>query len=80
MAESDSVATSTIAVHRGAWDSLCPNLPAEIAAMVAPPVTVTAAPVIGPGRPFAAVRKAKQATLRGNMPSVPAYGKGRRAK
>ena len=80
MAESDSVATSTIAVHRGAWDSFCPNLPAEVAAMVAPPVTVTAFPVTGPVRPVAEVRKEKQAKLRGNMPSVPAYGKGRRAK
>ncbi|GAA3351321.1 hypothetical protein GCM10020358_80600 [Amorphoplanes nipponensis] len=80
MAESDSVATSTIAVHREAWDSFCPNLPAEVAAMVAPPVTVTAFPVAGAGPAVTAVRKAKQATLRGNMPSVPAYGKGRRAK
>jgi hypothetical protein len=80
MAESDSVATSTIAVHRGAWDSLCPNLPADVAAMVAPPVTVTAFPVTDPVRPFAEVRKEKQAKLRGNMPSVPTYGKGRRAK
>ena len=42
MAESDSVATSTIAVHRGAWDKFCPKMPADIAAMVAPPVTVSA--------------------------------------
>ena len=80
MAESDSVATSTIAVHRGAWDSFCPNLPADVAAMVAPPVTVTSSPVAGPGAPVAAVRKAKQAQMRGNMPSVPAYGRARRPK
>jgi len=79
MAESDSVATSTFAVHRGVWDSFCPNLPADVAAMVAPPVTVSSFPVTEPGAPVTAVRKAKQATLRGNMPSVPAYGKGRRA-
>jgi hypothetical protein len=75
MAESDSVATCMIAVHRGAW---CPTLPAEVAAMVAPPVTVSSFPVTGPAPPVAAVRKAKQAKLRGNMPSVPAYGKQRR--
>ena len=80
MAESDSVATSTIAVHRGVWDSFCPNLPADVAAMVAPPVTVTAFPVAEAGPPVAAVRKAKQAKMRGNMPSVPAYGKARRSK
>jgi hypothetical protein len=80
MAESDSVATSTIAVHRGVWDSFCPNLPAEFAAMVAPPVTVSSFPVTEPAPPVAAVRKAKQAQLRGNMPSVPAYGTQRRTK
>jgi hypothetical protein len=78
MAESDSVATSTIAVHRGVWDSFCPNLPADVAAMVAPPVTVSSFPVTVP--PVAAIRKAKQAKLRGNMPSVPAYGKQRRLR
>jgi len=80
MAESDCVGTSTIAVYRGAWDSICPDLPAEVAAMVAPPVTVIAFPVAVPGRPAAAVREAKQAKMRGNMPSVPAYGKVRRSK
>jgi hypothetical protein len=39
MAETDVVATSTIAVHRGAWAN------PEIAAMVAPPVTVSSMPV-----------------------------------
>ena len=78
MAESDSIATSTISVHRGAWDSFCPNLPADVAAMVAPPVTVSSFPVTVPA--VAAVRKAKQAKLRGNMPSVPAYGRSRRPR
>ncbi len=80
MAESDSVATSTIAVQRGVWDSFCPNLPAEVAAMVAPPVTVSAFPVTEPAAPGAAGRKAKQAKLRGNMPSVPTYGGQRRSR
>ena len=79
MAESDSVATSTIAVHRGAWDFFCPKMPADVAAMVAPPVTVSSFPVTEAATPAAAAR-AKQAKLRGNMPSVPAYGRGRRAK
>jgi hypothetical protein len=80
MAESDSVATSTIAVHRGAWDSLCPKMPADVAAMVAPPVTVSSFPVTDAAPPGAAVRAAKQAKMRGNMPSVPAYGRARRPK
>ena len=81
MAESDSVATSRIAVHRGVWDSFCPNLPADVAAMVAPPVTVSSFPMVEPpAPPAAALRKAKQAKLRGNMPSVPAYGEQRRPR
>jgi hypothetical protein len=78
MAQSDGVATSAIAVQRGVWGSFCPNLPADVAAMVAPPVTVSSFPVAGPASPGAAVRKAKQAKMRGNMPSVPAYGRPRR--
>ncbi|BCJ51648.1 hypothetical protein Asp14428_31230 [Actinoplanes sp. NBRC 14428] len=79
MAESDSVATSTIAVHRGAWESVCPNLPAELAAMVAPPVTVSALPVAGPYGDAQQRRRAREARFRGNMPSGPAYRQPRRA-
>ena len=61
MAESEAIATSTIAVHRGDWGDLSP----ELAAMVAPPVTVSATPV---GRPVGAWRKAQLARSRGNMP------------
>jgi hypothetical protein len=43
MAESDSVATWKIAVDRGVW-----RLPADVAAMVAPPVTVSGFPVADP--------------------------------
>ena len=79
MAESDSVATTTIAVHRGAWESVCPSLPADVAAMVAPPVTVSSFPVTdGPG-PVDLRRRAREARFRANMPSVPAYGRHRRA-
>ena len=62
MAETDGVATSAIAVHRGAWTNLAP----ELAAMVAPPVTVSAAPV---GRPVGIWRKGQLARSRANMPA-----------
>jgi len=61
MAETEAVATSAIAVHRGDWTNLSP----ELAAMVAPPVTVSAAPV---ERPLGAWRKGQLARSRGNMP------------
>jgi hypothetical protein len=61
MAETDGVATSAIAVQRGAWTNLAP----ELAAMVAPPVTVSAAPV---GRPVGTWRKGQLARSRANMP------------
>jgi hypothetical protein len=62
MAETEAVASLTIAVHRGAWV----NLPPEVAAMVAPPVSVSAAPV---ERPVGTLRKAQLARSRGNMPA-----------
>ena len=72
MAESEGVASSTIAVHRCAW---APTLPAELAAMVAPPVSVSSLPVAEPVPPAEVQRWAK---LRGNMPSVPQYSRPRR--
>ncbi|GAB1645562.1 hypothetical protein [Krasilnikovia sp. MM14-A1259] len=45
MSETDSVAHITVAVQRSAWASVCPTLPPEAAAMVAPPVVVTLGPV-----------------------------------
>jgi hypothetical protein len=65
MAESDAVATTTIAVHRGAWSNLSP----EVAAMIAPPVTVSAAPLDRPPavNPW---RRAQLARSRANMPVV----------
>jgi hypothetical protein len=56
---SDSVATSTIAVHRGTWAD------PELAAMVAPPVTVVASPV---ERQMDNWRRAQLQRSRGNMP------------
>jgi hypothetical protein len=73
MAESECVASCTIAVHRGSW---APSLPAEVAAMVAPPVSVSSLPVAEPVPPAEAQRRAK---LRGNMPSGPQYSRPRRA-
>jgi hypothetical protein len=58
MPYADSAAT-TIAVHRGAWSD------PELAAMVAPPVTVSAAPVI---RPVGVWRRGQLARSRANMP------------
>lgn len=59
MAESDSVATSTIAVHRGAWPD------PELADMVAPPVTVSSLPV---EKPMEKWRRGQLARSRANMP------------
>jgi hypothetical protein len=61
MADTEPIATATIAVHRGAWASLSP----ELAAMVAPPVTVSAMPL---ERPVDRWRKGQLARSRGNMP------------
>ena len=61
MPESESVATSSFGVQRGAWD----DLPPDVADMVAPPVTVTASPLPRPVNPH---RKAQLSRSRGNMP------------
>ncbi|MET8148250.1 hypothetical protein ACIBSW_31030 [Actinoplanes sp. NPDC049668] len=74
MAQSDSIATSTIAVHRGAWD----GLPSEVAAMVAPPVTVSSFPLVEAPEPTSARRRAKQVKLRGNLPPTAKLGRHRR--
>jgi hypothetical protein len=60
MAETDAVATSTIAVHRGSWSD------PVLAAMVAPPVIVSALPVTT--RPLDTWRRGQLARSRGNMP------------
>ena len=61
MADSDAVAQSAIAVHRGDWT----NLPPDLAAMVAPPITVSAVPF---ERPVGSWRRGQIARSRGNMP------------
>jgi hypothetical protein len=65
MTETEAVATSTIAVQRGAWTNLAP----ELAAILAPPVTVSTQPVDQPGeRAVGPWRKGQLARSRGNMP------------
>lgn len=61
MTDSDAVALSAITVHRDDWV----NLPPELAALVAPPVTVSAVPV---ERPVGSWRRGQLARSRGNMP------------
>lgn len=68
MADSDAVARSAIAVHRGCWT----NLPPDLAELVAPPVTVSAIPF---ERPIGSWRRGQLARSRGNMP----VGKHQRA-
>jgi hypothetical protein len=53
-------AVTTIAVHRGTWSD------PDVAAMVAPPVTVSSMPVTRPADPW---RLGQQARSRGNMPA-----------
>ena len=66
MAENEAVASSTIAVHRDVWTKLAP----ELAALVAPPVSVSMAPLetSAQGRPVGAWRRGQLARSRGNMP------------
>jgi hypothetical protein len=59
MAETDTVATSTIGVQRGAWSD------PELVDMVAPPVIVSSIPV---ERAPGAWRQGQLARSRGNMP------------
>jgi hypothetical protein len=61
MEDSDAIASSAIAVHRGAWT----DLPPDLADLVAPPVTVSAIPF---ERPIGSWRRGQQARSRGNMP------------
>ncbi len=59
MADTDAVATTTIAVHRGAWSD------PDLALMVAPPVIVSSMPV---GRPMDPWRRGQLRRSRANMP------------
>jgi hypothetical protein len=74
----DSTGETTFAVHPGAWATVAPDLPPEVAAMVAPPISVSSGPVRG--QPSAAERRrAELRRYRSNMPSPPpADGRHRR--
>ncbi|WP_250009495.1 hypothetical protein [Actinoplanes sp. M2I2] len=61
MTDSDAVAQSAFAVHRDDWTNLAPDL----AALVAPSVTVSAVPF---ERPVGTWRRGQLARSRGNMP------------
>ena len=59
MADTDAVATSTIAVHREVWAD------PELARMVAPPVIVSSLPI---ERPMDTWRRGQLQRSRANMP------------
>ena len=65
MVEADCPGT-TIAVHRGDWAHLAP----ELVAMLAPPISVSSAPLAAapPRPPQGSRRRAQQARSRANMP------------
>ncbi len=67
MEESNST-TRTLAVDRGSWD----GLPADVAAMVAPPVTVSSFPAREGEQ-----RAAREARLRKNMSPSAGYARRR---
>jgi hypothetical protein len=65
MAEADCPGTA-IAVHRGAWS----HLPPDLVAMVAPPISVSSLPVTWKAGPDA-WRRAQRAKSRANTPAGP---------
>ena len=66
-----SIGATTFTVSRGAWDLVAPDLPPEVAAMVAPPITVSSARV-GETAPVDERRRAELMRYRMNMAAVPA--------
>jgi hypothetical protein len=69
--------TTAFTVHGGTWAQLAPGLPAELTELLAPPVTVSAAPV-GAAPAVEQRRRADLARYRSNMASVPPYTRPRR--
>jgi hypothetical protein len=81
-AVADSTGGTTVTVHCGAWATVAPGLSPESAAMLAPPVVVSSAPVGVPAPVSSDRRRAELARYRTNMPSMPAgsrYGRHRRS-
>jgi hypothetical protein len=85
-AVANSAGATTFDVQVGAWASVAPHLPAEFAAMLAPPIVVTSAPVgadAGVPTPTAGRRRAELMRYRMNMPAAPPgppYGRHRRSR
>lgn len=74
-----SAGTTTFAVHRAGWSSVAPHLAPHLAELLAEPIAVSSAPRSAAPGPVEPRRAAEQAGYRRNMPSVPPYGKHRRA-
>jgi hypothetical protein len=79
-AVADSTGRTIFTVHRAAWGHVAPDLPPEVAAMVAPPISVSSSAV---GAPSAVDdrRRVDQMRYRRNMatlPSATANGRHRR--
>jgi hypothetical protein len=70
-AVADSAGATTFTVHRAAWAHVAPGLPPEVAAMVAPPISISSAAVAGQSAADDQ-RRAEQMRYRRNMATVPA--------
>ena len=75
-----STGATTFTVHRAAWAHVMPDLPPEVAAMVAPPISISSA-AVGGLSPAEDRRRVEQMLYRRNMatvPSAPSNGRHRR--
>lgn len=82
-AVADSTGGNTVTVHCGAWSTVAPTLSPETAAMLAPPVVVSSAPLDVPAAVSSERRRAELLSYRTNMPSMPAgsqHGRHRRSR
>lgn len=70
--------TSVVEVHGGSWACVAPGLSPEVAAMLAPPVTVSVVP-FGRQPVVDERRRAELARYRHNMAAAPPYGRHRRS-
>jgi hypothetical protein len=72
------VGSTAFTVQTGDWADVLPELAPELAALLAPPVSVSGNPV-GGAAPVDERRRAELARYRLNMASVPPYGRQRRS-
>jgi hypothetical protein len=70
-AVADSIGGTAFTVHRAAWAHVMPDLPPEVAAMVAPPISISSA-AVGVLPSADEHRRAEQLRYRRNMATVPA--------